>query len=110
MKSKNNIKGMNLSLLLEELETISEKLEIDLHYEKIKSLYPRKGGVCKIKQKYRIIIEPGINLSEKTAILSENLSLFNLDKIFIPPGIRQILQKSRKRHLDRGKTLINYPQ
>jgi len=95
----------NISTQLQELESIASALNIDVIFEKIKTIHPRKGGLCFFKGKYRLYIEKKTSISERLAILIENIALFDLDDIFISPKIREILTLKKVTLKEKGKTL-----
>ena len=94
-----------LSTQLEELETLSEQLAIKIIYEKIRSIHPRRGGLCQIKGEYRLYIEKKTSLSERVAILLETISLFNIDDIYVSPKLRELLDAKQTENRERGRIL-----
>ncbi len=99
----------NVTSLLEELETLSEKLHVAIVYEKIRSIHPRKGGLCLIKGQYRLYIEKKSSISERAAILLDSLSLFDLEDVFISPRTRELLAAKQVENRERGRVLPGGP-
>lgn len=74
-------------IILEELEQISQKLEIEVIYDN----FFGKGGLCKCKDRYYFIINENLSLKEKTRLFLEGLSSLSLDNVWLPPRIRELL-------------------
>ncbi len=94
-----------LATQLEELQNIAEALEIAVQYERIQTIHPRRGGLCRIKGQYRLYVEKKTGLSERVAILLDTLSLFDLEGIFISPKLRELLEEKQKENTEKGRTL-----
>ncbi|MDR2884271.1 MAG: hypothetical protein LBV09_04105 [Deferribacteraceae bacterium] len=74
--------------ILNLLEDLARQLDIRVRYEKTTA----RGGLCKHKGKYQIIIDPKANDDFKIDTVVQALKSFNLDKIFISPALRDILE------------------
>ncbi|MBU1240385.1 hypothetical protein KKF84_01235 [Myxococcota bacterium] len=95
----------NVTALLEELEALAQKLHVVIVYEKIRSIHPRMGGLCRIKGEYRLYIEKKSSISERVALLLESLSLFDLEDIFIAPKTRELLLAKQVENQGRHRVL-----
>ena len=85
---------MKQELILHHLEELAKKLSIKICYEELKKqgiLY--KGGLCKIKGEERIIVGRNLTVAEKVDILAGELSKFNIEDIYLPPAIQEILKR-----------------
>ncbi|MBN2802846.1 MAG: hypothetical protein JXR91_07115 [Deltaproteobacteria bacterium] len=81
-------------IILKLLEQTAQRLEISIRYETIlidKNQSQTSGGLCKIKGKNYIIINSKLLPAEKCLVIRETLRNINMDNIFIPPLIRQLL-------------------
>jgi len=52
-----------------------------------------KGGRCRVREKEIIIIDTGLSLSEKIDILVEELSRFPCEGIYLPPNVREAIER-----------------
>jgi len=85
---------MKQELILHHLEEIAEKLSIKISYEDLKKEgISSKGGLCRIKGEERIIINKSLTVAEKVDILANELSKFDMDSIYIPPAVKQLLER-----------------
>ena len=90
---------MNETMILQNLEAIAEKMSIQVNYENLRKKHIfSKGGLCRLKEDKVVIIDTTLNLSEKIDVLSDALSQFDLEDIYMPPAVRKIVtQKSNKK-------------
>lgn len=85
---------MNKKELLVQLEQLADRLGIEIRYERIKNpANITKGGLCKLKGKYIIIIDSKTSVSERVELISSILKRFNLKDIYILPALRRLLER-----------------
>lgn len=80
--------------ILDLLVELAESFGLQIRYEPIRldeELGSRPGGVCLFKGQRLVIINPHASLREKIGILSEAVRQFDLDQIYIPPVLRELL-------------------
>ena len=77
--------------LLVELESAAQSLDVKVSYESIASMVVR-GGLCKVKGQYRVIIDKRLNLEERANMLSKSLAKFDLSEIEIAKPAMALLQ------------------
>ena len=80
--------------ILDLLEGLAERFGLQISCEPIRldeELGSRPGGVCLFKGQRLIIINPHASLREKIRILAEAVRQFDLDQIYIPPVLRELL-------------------
>ena len=65
---------------LAELERAAQHLDVKVSYESIASSLMR-GGLCKVKGKYRIIIDKRLTAEERANTLAESLCRFDWQAI-----------------------------
>ena len=83
--------------ILECLEDLAEKLKIDIVYENMgEEEFSVAGGLCKIKGSYKIFVDKSQSLENQIKIISQALSSFNTDGIYVLPLIREILEEAKK--------------
>ena len=79
---------MKSEKLLEELEILTEKLGLDLRYEK----GDFQGDLCFIKEEGVIIVQKSISVERKIAVLSKGLTRVDLANVYILPELRKLLE------------------
>jgi hypothetical protein len=82
---------MNVEQQLTELEKLAEALAVRVTYEPMAGLVQGKGGLCKVRGEYRIIIDRRLTPRERIQIIAGALSGFDTDTHFVPPQIRDLL-------------------
>ena len=80
---------MKREIILQELEKITQKLGLDVRYEKLGLL---KGGVCRIDDKYYFLINKNLSVASQIELYISELKHFKTDKLFILPQIRKMLE------------------
>ena len=85
---------MNKKKLLVQLEQLADRLGIEIRYERIKNpANITRGGLCKLKGRYIIIIDSKTSVSERVELISNILKRFNLKDIYILPALRRLLER-----------------
>ncbi len=79
--------------LLEMLQELAQKLSIEVRLEPIKmgSGYS-EGGLCRVKGKYVLIINPNASIEEKIRLFTEAVKRFDLSGVYIKPALRSYLE------------------
>ena len=89
---------MPTAVLLGDLEETASKAGVTLRYERLAQGPVRStSGSCRVRDERLIIIDSRLGPSERVDALSEELARFDLDEIFIPPAVRDILEKKRRK-------------
>jgi hypothetical protein len=84
---------LNEHTFLEGLEDIATRLGVELRYENLG--YPgirTEGGLCRLSGKPVILIDRRESRRKKIRILADALNRMDLEGIFIPPAIRNLLE------------------
>jgi hypothetical protein len=82
------IKEKEFEEVLEELKTLASQLGANVRFEK----GDFKGGYCILKENKVIVINKLANLQRKVMILSAALKELGIDKIFVTPRIREVIE------------------
>jgi len=83
---------MDENALLSQLEELAERLDITVRYETTLEDFPlSRGGLCRLKDRYVIIVNKGISTAEKARTLGRALARFDLDTIYVRPVLRDFL-------------------
>ena len=97
-----------LPVLLGELEETASKAGVTLRYERLVQGPVRSAsGSCLVRGEHLIIIDSRLGTLERVEALSEELARFDFEEIFVPPAVRRILEKKRRKrgasHEEKGR-------
>ena len=88
---------MDDELILNQLEELAEKLGITVRRENVNAEgSSSSGGLCRIKDKYVLIIDSQASLKEKKRVITEALKRFDLGDVYVRPGLRELLEGSEE--------------
>jgi len=90
---------------LQEMEALAEKLGIEIRVETLRSLHPRKGGLCKVQGTFVLLIDKKATIDERWFLFTEGLCMFDLEDEFLSPKLRSLLSERRDDLASRGKRL-----
>ena len=87
---------MDETRLIDYLEELAENLGIEIRYEAIRqdedSIYIA-GGLCLLKGEYLLIINTKATARERIKTLATAIKHFDIDRIYIRPVLRELLDK-----------------
>jgi hypothetical protein len=66
---------------LRELEQVADRLGIKVSYEPMNGVVAGRGGLCRLRGQYRVIIDRRHKLPERVSILADALARFDLSAI-----------------------------
>ncbi len=81
--------------ILAELEKLAKRFGVAVRFEAFDPKSLGKGGLCRLRGEPFIVIDARLPLLDKIAILSEALSTFDLEVIYLPPVLRTRLEARR---------------
>lgn len=81
--------------ILAELEKLANRLGVVVRFETFDAKLASKGGLCRLHGANLIVIEGGLPILDKIGVLSEALSTFDLEAIYLPPVLRTRLERNR---------------
>ena len=88
---------MDDGTLLDQLEELAGKLEIEIRYGNIGIEDSRRmGGLCRVQGKYFLIMHSRLTVKEKIGVIVKTLKGFEIGDVFVRPVIRELLDKSQK--------------
>ena len=90
---------MDAQNALNELEQLCEKLDVEVQYDRFTGDGARSGGICRVKSKWRVILERRSADSEKVSVLARCLGRFDTDGHFVSPAVRRLLDRHRAQFL-----------
>ncbi|MBN1348863.1 hypothetical protein JXJ21_05595 [candidate division KSB1 bacterium] len=80
---------MEEETVLQQLEAILKELSIALRYEKGRF----QGGLCRLHGEEVFILNSKLSVDRKIRIIAKELSLLNLENVYILPAIREIIEE-----------------
>jgi len=79
--------------ILGQLEELAQSLSIEVRYEPIRREGPfYTGGLCLLKGEYLLIINNKATIRDKIQALAKALRRFDLDRVYVRPGLREFLE------------------
>jgi len=85
---------MKESAVLEHLETIADGLAIKICSVSMKkAAYNVKGGLCKVRGEFRVIVDKNLHLSEKIDVFVDALQEFDMENITVDPYVRKLIER-----------------
>jgi hypothetical protein len=81
--------------ILAELEKLAKRLGVVVRFEAFDAKTAAKGGLCLLRGSPFVVIDAGLPMLDKIGILSEALSTFDLEAIYLPPVLRSRLERRR---------------
>ncbi len=76
---------------LSELEKLAQGLEVSVSYDAMTGIVQGIGGLCKVKGKYRIIIDRRLKPPERLQILIDSLRRFDIEGLQVSKSVRRLL-------------------
>ena len=86
---------MKPEVMLELLENAAEQLAIKVSYEPLQTAGIQtglRGGLCRVKGQYRIIIDKRASDEERVATLATALASFDTSNLELAPKVRELLR------------------
>jgi len=85
------------SFLLQQLENLAARLEIDVRYESLADEeFTIHSGGCKVLDRTLIIIDKNQPLAERARLLALELSRYDLEDFYLLPRVREFIQASSR--------------
>ena len=82
-------------LILNQLEELAEKLGVAIRRENVNVEGSSSvGGLCRMKDRYVLILDSQASLKEKIGVITDALKRFDLDDVYVRPGLRELLEES----------------
>lgn len=78
--------------LLQELEGLAERLEVDVSNAALDGL---PGGLCRHKGKWRLILDHRLSLTERVDAFLKALGRIPLEEVFVLPEVRERIDRMR---------------
>lgn len=81
--------------MLELLEAAADQLGIKVSYEPLQTsgiATGMRGGLCRVKGAYRVIIDKRASDEERVATLATAIASFDTTELELPPQVRDLLR------------------
>lgn len=89
---------MNQDELYQHLKDLAGQLDIRVSEKNFRNAgIPVQSGLCIIEGKFHFFMDKHKKKREKNEILSEALSRFPLDEIYIMPAVREYIEQNKPR-------------
>lgn len=84
---------MDDSTLLNQLEELAHRLTIEIRYVTVRQEdFWAVGGLCRIKDKYIIIVNKKSTVKDKIHTLTRAIKRFDLSQVYVRPALREFLE------------------
>jgi len=86
---------MKPEVMLELLEGAAEQLQIKVSYEPLQTAGIQtglRGGLCRVKGQFRVIIDKRASDEERVATLATALASFDTTELPLPQKVRELLR------------------
>ncbi len=88
---------MHETKILEYLEDLAEKLDVEIIYGKLsEDDFRTRGGLCKVKGTHKVFVDQSAPIEDRIEILARALSSFDTEGFYLVPYVREILEKAQK--------------
>lgn len=82
--------------LLQELESVAEQMAVRVSYEPLSATVGH-GGLCRVKGRYRVIIDKRASEFERAATLAYSLAQLDTEEIRVSRKVREFIDYYRAR-------------
>jgi hypothetical protein len=88
--------------MVELLESAAEQLGVRVSYEALQTVSQTglRGGLCKLKGEWRLIVDKRATAEERVATIATGLGRFDVSELELPAAVRECLRthESSSRH------------
>jgi len=79
--------------ILGQLEALAENLGLEVRYEGMdgETSFP-SGGLCRVKDRYFIIVNKAAAPGDKIQTLARALKRFDLGRVYMKPALRELIE------------------
>ncbi|MFB3885052.1 MAG: hypothetical protein ACE144_07470 [Thermodesulfobacteriota bacterium] len=88
---------MDEQTIIDQLEELAGQFGVRIRYEPIRQdedFVRVVGGLCLLRKEYVLIVDSKAAMRDKIRIFAEALRHFDLDRIYIKPVLRELLEKA----------------
>lgn len=95
---------MKPEVMLELLESAADQLGIKVSYEPLQNSIGLRGGLCKVKGAFRVIIDKRATSEERMITLATALAGFDTTELELPQKVRDTLRTYERGPSPTGKS------
>lgn len=77
---------------MKELFELLYETAVNAGIEVIEDRINRKGGVCRVREKLVVVYDAHSSINERNRLILDAISQMNLDYIYLPPRVRDLLE------------------
>jgi hypothetical protein len=81
---------MDLTTVLQELETLAESLAVEMRYDDLEG---GRGGLCRYGGRTCLIVNRALPVGERVRVISNALARLPFDDVFVRPQVRELLER-----------------
>jgi hypothetical protein len=78
-----------------ELFELLYETAVNAGIEVIEDRINRKGGVCRLQEKLMVVYDAHSSLNERNRLILDAISQMNLDYIYLPPRVRELIERKK---------------
>ena len=82
---------MDAAKQLVELERVAGLIDVEVSYQPMAGLVQGIGGLCKVRGKYRVIIDRRLKPPERVVVVADALAHFETGHIEFAPEVRRLV-------------------
>ncbi len=87
--------------MLQELERVAEELSVKVTYETLTATVGH-GGLCRVKDEYRVIIDKRASAQERAMTLAQSLAALDTDGVRMHARVRELIDYYARREQQRA--------
>jgi hypothetical protein len=76
--------------LLQSLEAVADELSVEIRHEDLEG---SRGGLFRLRGHCCILVDRNSSVAERVDLLVRSLSQLPLDGVFMPPAVREMLER-----------------
>lgn len=84
---------MKPELMLELLEDVASKMNVRVSYEPLQASVGN-GGLCRVKDQYRVIVDKRATADERITILAQALATFDIAAVPMTDKVRTVIRQN----------------
>ena len=78
---------------LDDLESLAAHLDVDVRYEAMRGPVRGHGGLCRVRDRWCVIMDRRLKPPERAAILESALQRFPRPQVELPPPLEKLVQE-----------------
>ncbi len=92
---------------LERLERLARNLGLVVRYDSFETTLGERGGTCLLRGEKTCVLDSSLSVGEKILRLAEAIAPYNIEAIFLPPNLRDLIRRRRIAQREANNALGN---